>query len=126
MQSSGSLRRRLLALGAATLAAAAVATPTIAATRHHSASQARAQDTQQLPYENPMLPVSQRVSDLLSRMTLAEKVGQMTQAERASVDTDTSKITTDRLGSLLALYQIPLVVLEACRSATVCSALPSA
>jgi beta-glucosidase len=35
-------------------------------------------------------------------MTLAEKIGQMTQAERASVDTDTSKITTDNLGSLLS------------------------
>ena len=33
---------------------------------------------------------------------LAEKIGQMTQAERASVDTDTSKITTDNLGSLLS------------------------
>jgi len=103
MQSSGSLRRRLIALGAATLAAAAVATPTIAATRHHSGAQARPQDTTQpLPYENPMLPVSQRVQDLMSRMSLAEKIGQMTQAERGSVDTDTSKITTDRLGSLLS------------------------
>ncbi len=35
-------------------------------------------------------------------MTLAEKIGQMTQAERGSVDTDTSKITTDNLGSLLS------------------------
>src|SRR6476620_106866 len=35
-------------------------------------------------------------------MTLAEKIGQMTQAERASIDSDTSKITTDNLGSVLS------------------------
>jgi beta-glucosidase len=103
MHPSGSFRRRLLAIGAATLAAAAVATPTIAATRQHSATHGRAQDTtQSLPYENPMLPVSQRVQDLLSRMTLAEKVGQMTQAERGSLDATGSQITTDNLGSVLS------------------------
>lgn len=31
------------------------------------------------PYQNPGLPVEERVSDLLSRMTLREKVGQLTQ-----------------------------------------------
>ena len=30
-----------------------------------------------LPYQNPNLPVEQRVADLLSRMTLEEKVAQM-------------------------------------------------
>jgi beta-glucosidase len=30
-----------------------------------------------LPYKNPKLPIEQRVKDLLSRMTLEEKVGQM-------------------------------------------------
>src|SRR5689334_24951726 len=35
-------------------------------------------------------------------MSLADKIGQMTQAERAGVDADTSKITTDRLGSVLS------------------------
>jgi beta-glucosidase len=35
-------------------------------------------------------------------MTLAEKIGQMTQAERANVDADTSKITADNLGSVLS------------------------
>ena len=29
------------------------------------------------PYKNPKLPVEERVTDLLSRMTLEEKVGQM-------------------------------------------------
>ncbi|MGZ6624751.1 MAG: glycoside hydrolase family 3 protein [Solirubrobacteraceae bacterium] len=102
MHSSGSLRRRLLAVAAAAFAAAAVATPTIAATGHHRATHDTASPAGTLPYQNPVLPISQRVQDLLSRMTLAEKIGQMTQAERASVDTDTSKITTDNLGSLLS------------------------
>ncbi|MFG2329195.1 glycoside hydrolase family 3 N-terminal domain-containing protein [Streptomyces sp. NPDC048604] len=35
-----------------------------------------------LPYLNRSLPVKQRVADLLGRMTLAEKAGQMTQAGR--------------------------------------------
>ena len=43
-----------------------------------------------------------RVADLLGRMTLAEKIGQMTQAERASIDSDTSKITSLNLGSVLS------------------------
>src|SRR4051812_39091794 len=53
-------------------------------------------------YQNSKLPVRDRVADLLSRMTLAEKVGQMTQAERADVTADPSDITTFGLGSLLS------------------------
>src|SRR4051794_18008429 len=56
----------------------------------------------QAPYENPALPVSQRVDDLLSRMTLEEKVGQMTQTERYQVYNDDSPITTYALGSILS------------------------
>ena len=55
-----------------------------------------------LPYQDPSLPVGQRVADLLGRMTLAEKIGQMTQAERGGIDADTTKITTDKLGSVLS------------------------
>jgi beta-glucosidase len=55
-----------------------------------------------LPYEDPSLPVSQRVSDLLGRMSLADKIGQMTQTERYQVYDDASPITTDRLGSILS------------------------
>ena len=33
-------------------------------------------------YRNPNEPIEARVKDLLSRMTLKEKVGQMTQIER--------------------------------------------
>jgi beta-glucosidase len=39
---------------------------------------------------------------LLAQMTLEEKVGQMTQAERGAVTADPSLITTWRLGSLLS------------------------
>nr|WP_232838521.1 glycoside hydrolase family 3 protein [Streptomyces geranii] len=54
------------------------------------------------PYLDQRLPVKQRVADLLARMTLAEKVGQMTQAERGSVDNDQGRITNLALGSLLS------------------------
>jgi beta-glucosidase len=54
-----------------------------------------------LPYLNDRLPVRKRVDDLMSRMTLADKVGQMTQAERAALGTP-DDIATYRLGSLLS------------------------
>ena len=53
-----------------------------------------------LPYHDPALPVATRVADLLSRMTLDEKIGQMTQAERGAVSN--ADITNFRLGSLLS------------------------
>ncbi|MFD0599328.1 glycoside hydrolase family 3 N-terminal domain-containing protein [Catellatospora coxensis] len=53
-----------------------------------------------LPYQDPSLPVATRVNDLMSRMTLDEKLGQMTQAERGSVTA--ADITTYRLGSILS------------------------
>ncbi|MEU4481284.1 glycoside hydrolase family 3 N-terminal domain-containing protein [Micromonospora sp. NPDC023966] len=53
-----------------------------------------------LPYQDPTLPVATRVADLLARMTLDEKLGQMTQAERGSVTA--SDLTTYRLGSVLS------------------------
>ena len=58
--------------------------------------------TQGLPYEDANLPATQRVADLLARMTLAEKVGQMTQTERARVYDDATPITTWNLGSILS------------------------
>jgi beta-glucosidase len=53
-------------------------------------------------YRNAKLSTQQRVDDLLSRMTLAEKVGQMTQAERADVTGNPADITTYGLGSVLS------------------------
>jgi beta-glucosidase len=55
-----------------------------------------------LPYLDQRLSVRQRVADLLGRMTLEEKVGQMTQAERDAVTDDPSLIATWLLGSLLS------------------------
>jgi beta-glucosidase len=55
-----------------------------------------------LPFENARLPVTKRVADLLARMTLAEKVGQMTQTERGQVYGDATPITTWNLGSILS------------------------
>ena len=54
------------------------------------------------PYLNPALPIEQRVADLLGRMTLAEKIGQMTQAERAAVDANPSLVAQWNLGSVLS------------------------
>lgn len=73
-------------------AASAVAEPGAAATAYSGTQ----------PYLNPRLPVKQRVADLLGRMTLAEKIGQMTQAERWSVNDDQTQITNLNLGSLLS------------------------
>lgn len=42
-----------------------------------------AQVPQSLPYQNPKLPVEQRAADLVSRMTLAEKVAEMTNSSAA-------------------------------------------
>ena len=53
-------------------------------------------------YKNPHLSVRERVADLLSRMTLEEKVGQMTQTERYQVFDDETPITTWELGSILS------------------------
>jgi beta-glucosidase len=55
-----------------------------------------------LPYLDERLPIDRRVDDLLGRMTLEEKVGQMTQTERAAVTDDPTLIATWRLGSLLS------------------------
>jgi beta-glucosidase len=54
-----------------------------------------------LPYLDSSKPIATRVADLMSRMTLADKVGQMTQAERAAVGNG-SDITTYRIGGLLS------------------------
>jgi beta-glucosidase len=60
------------------------------------------QAAQAAVYENPHAPTRVRVKDLLRRMTLQEKVGQMTQAERGAVADDPSPITNLALGSILS------------------------
>lgn len=58
-------------------------------------------DAHGLPYQNAKLPVKKRVADLLSRMSPAEKAGQMTQAERNALKSQ-GDIATYDLGSLLS------------------------
>ncbi|WP_207789276.1 glycoside hydrolase family 3 protein [Neobacillus terrae] len=52
------------------------------------------------PYKNSKLPVEQRVEDLLSRMTMDEKIGQMVQPERTSVTAE--DIKNYGIGSVLS------------------------
>ncbi|WP_306326096.1 glycoside hydrolase family 3 protein [Streptomyces venezuelae] len=54
-----------------------------------------------LPYLDSKLPVRRRVTDLLSRMSLEEKAGQMTQAERNALRAQ-GDIAGYALGSLLS------------------------
>ncbi|MCO5603686.1 hypothetical protein L7F22_057837 [Adiantum nelumboides] len=53
-----------------------------------------------LPYKDPSRAIESRVEDLLSRMTLAEKIGQMTQIERSVADA--SVIQNYFIGSILS------------------------
>src|SRR5215468_6476565 len=92
-------RRTAVALGAAAVLAAGLISFQTQGAQARATAQADA-----LPYQDPSLPISQRVADLLGRMSLEEKIGQMTQAERASVDSpvDIHKISDDHLGSVLS------------------------
>ncbi|KAI6669717.1 hypothetical protein NL676_004602 [Syzygium grande] len=44
-----------------------------------------------MKYKDPKLPVNVRIKDLMKRMTLAEKIGQMTQIERTVASADVIK-----------------------------------
>ncbi|MED4599113.1 glycoside hydrolase family 3 N-terminal domain-containing protein [Paenibacillus validus] len=52
-------------------------------------------------YKDPARPIEERVSDLIGTMTLDEKIGQMVQAERASLGT-ISDVKTYFIGSILS------------------------
>jgi beta-glucosidase len=52
------------------------------------------------PYLDPHLSVQDRVADLLGRMSLADKLGQMTQPERRYITHD--EVTRYRIGSVLS------------------------
>ena len=54
-----------------------------------------------LPYLDPALPIAERVEDLLSRMSLAQKAGQMAQAERLGLEAP-RQIAELGLGSILS------------------------
>ncbi len=96
-------RRRTSAVALGTAAVLGLGLGTLQTPQADAESAPRAHASSDRPlYRDASRPIGERVSDLLHRMTLAEKVGQMTQAERASVDADTSIITQDHLGSLLS------------------------
>jgi beta-glucosidase len=81
-------RHRPLALALLLATSVAAATPTAAAQT-------------QPPYKDPSQPVSTRVNDLLGRMSLDDKIGQMTQAERTALQPQ-SDLATFRIGSVLS------------------------
>lgn len=92
--------RPLIAALAAVLACTVAGTA--ASGQPAAADQRTGPNQQSLPYQNADLPDRARVDDLLSRMTLEEKVGQMTQTERNQVFADESPITEYNLGSILS------------------------
>ncbi len=76
-------------LGVATLVTGSVVVTTVTA------------QGQVLPYQDPSLPVQDRVDDLLSRMSLDDKIGQMTQVDRSALNPQ-SDLATYRIGSVLS------------------------
>src|SRR5947207_8868332 len=84
------MRRSVVVVLAVATAMAGIVSTTSAATGRAAAGP---------PYMDPSLPISQRVSDLMSRMTLREKVGQMDQIVvgrlRAASDPGTGECNGD-------------------------------
>ncbi|MFA7315059.1 MAG: glycoside hydrolase family 3 protein [Candidatus Magasanikbacteria bacterium] len=54
-----------------------------------------------LPYQNPKLSIDERVTDLVNRMTITEKLGQMVLIEKNSIGS-INNITKYNLGALLS------------------------
>ena len=84
------------------MAVALVLAPMATSTAGAGAETARRAGGAVLPYQDPDLPTGKRVADLLGRMTLEEKIGQMTQAERGAVFDDPTLIAEWQLGSVLS------------------------
>jgi len=85
-------------LGSQTLAGAGVAFLVLLSCT--GASRAKGVVPGDAAYKNSALPVEKRVSDLLSRMNLDEKLGQMTQIEKGSLKA--GDISRYKLGSVLS------------------------
>ncbi|MEJ3750956.1 glycoside hydrolase family 3 N-terminal domain-containing protein [Actinomycetes bacterium KLBMP 9797] len=88
--------RRLMAVGAALVVLVAGGTAYAAWRTTGGADPAAA------PYLDAARPVADRVTDLLGRMSLADKVGQMTQVDRAAIAADPGALTRHRIGSVLS------------------------
>ena len=54
-----------------------------------------------LPYQDPTLPIEKRVIDLMNRMTVAEKIGQMVLVEKNSIH-NLNDVTQYNVGALLS------------------------
>ncbi|WP_446220054.1 glycoside hydrolase family 3 protein [Micromonospora sp. IBHARD004] len=67
-----------------------------------SAASAAETGAERPAYLDPSQPTDRRVADLLGRMTLVEKIGQMTQAERSAVASDPTRVAQWGLGSVLS------------------------
>lgn len=60
-----------------------------------------------MKYKDPNQPISARINDLLSHMTLEEKIGQMTQIERRVAEPNVMKnYFIGKLGHLILNYEI--------------------
>ncbi|XP_068338996.1 uncharacterized protein [Pyrus communis] len=57
-------------------------------------------EAEYLAYKDPKQPINHRIKDLMGRMKLAEKIGQMTQLDRANVTADIMRDFS--LGSILS------------------------
>lgn len=68
--------------------------------RFNEESEQSMTNTTDLSYKNPNLPAEERITDLLGRMTLEEKVGQMMQLDARSGDLD-DLIVNKHVGSIL-------------------------
>src|SRR5258708_21448766 len=71
------------------------------------------------PYKNPVLAINDRVADLLSRMTLEEKVGQIVPsgADQTSVIDPTGTFTDETARAILTRWWDPDVVFTPKKSA---------
>jgi len=79
-----------------------------------SGATATAQQEGSAPYRNPHLAIPDRVADLLSRMTLEEKVEQIAggESKQFSVIDPTGTYTDETARQALARYEDPELVLE--------------
>lgn len=64
-----------------------------------------------LKYKDPKQPLNVRINDLLSRMTLAEKIGQMSQIERENA---TAEVIKKYFIGLLVLVSINCIQIKKC------------
>src|SRR3954454_1361279 len=90
----GGTRRRVGITVAGVVALALVVVAGVALTHRHRPG------TEGARYRNATLSPAERVADLLSRMSLDDKLGQMVQGERA--DVGPADVQASRLGSVLS------------------------